>query len=461
MRGVLQRTTGVVVSVAGISAVTWGGVAAAEPERGPEVIAVLIADVARADQRLSDLEMAVHTEQEAVQKALVDVESARAARDQALTAVQVAQRDLELIEGRIAQAQQRFDDFAASMYMNGPSDGVLAATSPDDILGASAADQGFALAFTQTRSELERTQVEQLNAESAARQAQEYADRATRDAEVRYEQAVQKLRDTEGVFARQRADIDRVAQERTKARSLLDAARATPTAAPGSTTDSSSAPAAQEWDTQPFMPAGTARWDTAVPAVPTANFADPAAIVNTVLQISASSAQVTANLGREFLAKLGIIAEPAPAAVAAAPTGQIPRVYGQQAVEYVIRRGATQLGVPYSWGGGNASGATRGIDQGAGTVGFDCSGLMVFAFAGVGIKLPKYSGSQYNLGRRVPVAQMRRGDLIFYGPGGGQHVALYLGQGQMLESPYTGSQVRVAPVRTSGMTTHVVRLVEY
>ncbi|SPX90510.1 cell wall-associated hydrolase, invasion-associated protein [Mycolicibacterium chubuense] len=86
---------------------------------------------------------------------------------------------------------------------------------------------------------------------------------------------------------------------------------------------------------------------------------------------------------------------------------------------------------------------------------------MVFAFAGVGISLPKYSGAQYEKDRRVPVGEMRRGDLIFYGPNGSQHVAIYLGQGQMLESPFTGSQVRIAPVRTSGMTSHVVRLIDY
>lgn len=57
----------------------------------------------------------------------------------------------------------------------------------------------------------------------------------------------------------------------------------------------------------------------------------------------------------------------------------------------MIRRAMSQLGVPYSWGGGNANGPSRGIDQGANTVGFDCSGLMLYAFAGVGIKLDHYS----------------------------------------------------------------------
>ena len=127
----------------------------------------------------------------------------------------------------------------------------------------------------------------------------------------------------------------------------------------------------------------------------------------------------------------------------------------------MINRALSQRGVPYSWGGGNAAGPSHGIDDGAGTVGFDCSGLILYAFAGVGIKLDHYSGSQYNEGRKIPSSQMRRGDVIFYGPGGSQHVTLYLGDGQMLVAPYTWSVAKVSPVRTSGMTPYVVRYIEY
>ena len=56
---------------------------------------------------------------------------------------------------------------------------------------------------------------------------------------------------------------------------------------------------------------------------------------------------------------------------------------------------------------------------------------------------------------------MRRGDLIFYGPNASQHESMYLGDGMMLEAPYTGSVVKISPVRTSGMTPYVTRLIEY
>ena len=196
--------------------------------------------------------------------------------------------------------------------------------------------------------------------------------------------------------------------------------------------------------------------------IPSANVpGDPIAVINQVLGISATSTQVTAGMGRNFLQQLGILKPDDTGITNATPGGRIPRVYGRQASEYVIRRGMSQIGVPYSWGGGNAAGPSKGIDSGAGITGFDCSGLVLYSFAGVGIKLPHYSGSQYNMGRKIPSSQMRRGDVIFYGPGGSQHVTIYLGDGQMLEAPDIGLKVRVAPVRTSGMTPYVVRYIEY
>jgi cell wall-associated NlpC family hydrolase len=79
----------------------------------------------------------------------------------------------------------------------------------------------------------------------------------------------------------------------------------------------------------------------------------------------------------------------------------------------------------------------------------------------VGIRLPHYSGNQYPLGRHIPPAQARPGDVIYYGPNASQHEALFLGRGQMLEAPYTGSDVHISPVRTSGMMPYVVRFIDY
>lgn len=137
-------------------------------------------------------------------------------------------------------------------------------------------------------------------------------------------------------------------------------------------------------------------------------------------------------------------------------------------IERVIARAMSQLGVTYAWGGGNHNGPTLGIRDGGvadrhgdyAKVGFDCSGLMMYAFNAVGIKLQHYSGYQYTAGKQVPVAQAKRGDMLFWGPGGSQHVALYLGDNQMIEAPQSGSVVKISPVRWGNIQPMAVRLIE-
>lgn len=204
-------------------------------------------------------------------------------------------------------------------------------------------------------------------------------------------------------------------------------------------------------------------WDPTLPAKISAGApGDPVAIANASLNATAQATQSTLDLGRQFLSGLGINlgGNNTNTGTNTAPS-RIPRVYGRQAVEYVIRRASSQMGVPYSWGGGTPNGPSKGVDSGADTVGFDCSGLMRYAFAGVGVLIPRFSGDQYNAGRHVPPSQAKRGDLIFYGPGGSQHVTMYLGNGQMLEASSIAGKVTVSPVRKPGMTPFVTRIIEY
>jgi cell wall-associated NlpC family hydrolase len=197
-------------------------------------------------------------------------------------------------------------------------------------------------------------------------------------------------------------------------------------------------------------------WDPTLPATISAGApGDPLAVANASLQATAQATQTTMDLGRKFLSGLGFnVGEQANVS-----PGQ--RVHGKQAIEYVIRRAGSQMGVPYSWGGGSLTGPSKGIDSGAGTVGFDCSGLMRYAFAGVGVLIPRFSGDQYKAGRQIPPSQARRGDLMFWGPGGGQHVAMFLGGGKMLEASGSAGKVVVSPVRTAGMTPYLTRIIEY
>lgn len=211
--------------------------------------------------------------------------------------------------------------------------------------------------------------------------------------------------------------------------------------------------------------ADPAPWDPTLPATISAGApGDPLAMANASLQATAQATQTTLDLGKQFLGGLGINVggtnAPAAGSTTTSPS-RIPRANGKQAIEYVIRRAGSQMGVPYSWGGGSLKGPSKGVDSGASTVGFDCSGLMRYAFAGVGVLIPRFSGDQYNAGKHIPLSQARRGDLIFYGPGGSQHVTMYLGDGRMLEASGSAGKVTISPVRTSGMTPYVTRIIEY
>lgn len=202
------------------------------------------------------------------------------------------------------------------------------------------------------------------------------------------------------------------------------------------------------------------QWDPTLPPTISAGApGDPLAVANQSLQATASATQTTLDLGRQFLGGLGINLGGSDGG--GTSPSKIPRANGRQAIEYVIRRGASQMGVPYSWGGGTLDGPSKGIDSGANTVGFDCSGLVRYSFAGVGVLIPRFSGDQWKSGRHIPPSQARRGDLIFYGPGGGQHVTIYLGNGQMLEASGSAGKVTVSTVRKSGMTPTLTRIIEY
>ena len=433
----------------------------------PDTMAKLIADVAQANQRLQDLNAQIQTEEESVNKAVVDVETARDNAAAAQHDVETSQHSVKDADVAIAAAQKRFDRFAVASYVNGPSDSYLTAKNPDDMIATAAAGQTLATSSQQVMDNLQRARTEQLNKESTARLTKQKADKAVGDAQSSQNAAVAALTDAQRKFGEQQQEVTRLADERNAAQSRLDAARNWSASAGGPDAGQRAASSpGDRWDPAapgaPKRPRGNGgnwdgAWDPTLPQVPSANVpGDPIAILNKVLGTMSTSSEVTSNMGRSFLQQLGLAPTPT-----GFTNGKIPRVYGRQASEYVIRRGLSQLGVPYSWGGGTAAGPGKGIGSGSGTTGFDCSGLVLYSFAGVGIKLPHYSGAQYDLGRKIPASQMRRGDVIFYGPGGSQHVTIYLGQGQMLEAPDVGLKVRVAPVRTSGMTPFVVRYIEY
>ncbi|MFB6985789.1 NlpC/P60 family protein [Streptomyces sp. NPDC056304] len=111
-------------------------------------------------------------------------------------------------------------------------------------------------------------------------------------------------------------------------------------------------------------------------------------------------------------------------------TAGLPAGSARAAVAVMAVRRA--LGRPYVWGAN-------------GPAGFDCSGLMQWAYAQAGVSLPRTSQAQRYAGRMVPLSEARPGDLVAYRADAG-HIGMYVGNGQVIHAPYPGAPVRYDPV---------------
>jgi peptidoglycan DL-endopeptidase RipA len=137
--------------------------------------------------------------------------------------------------------------------------------------------------------------------------------------------------------------------------------------------------------------------------------------------------------------------------VAPGPRGHWNADIGRRAAQRALQ----WLGEPYAWAGGNASGPTYGVCAGDGAfndcnvVGFDCSGLVMYAWAQ--LPLAHYAATQYLQGSVHPnVSSLMPGDLVFWSSngtvGGIHHVAIYIGGGNVVQAPESGDIVRVTPL---------------
>ena len=115
-----------------------------------------------------------------------------------------------------------------------------------------------------------------------------------------------------------------------------------------------------------------------------------------------------------------------------------------------LKAAESRRGLPYVWGA-------------AGPFSFDCSGLVQWSFHQAGISMPRVAADQARTGPAVPVSQLQPGDLLFYhtdptDPGYISHVAIYLGNGWMIQAPQPGMDVEVVPASFSSQFAGAIRV---
>lgn len=378
----------------------------------------LTGQLAELDARADDLAASLALQRENAEAALVDLQNAQAAATAAQQRAEDARVETEAATGAIAEARARLDEFVAATYQEGVDTGPLGllteATTPEELVARAEFTDLIARSQLAAQDGLERARVDKANADSAARAALDEA----------------KAREAEATAAKTAADqafavADEAARSNAAALAAVDAQRADIQAKLDAAVSSDAGLRAQrdrftEWQRQ-------------------------------------QAAEQAARDRRD---------RDAAAARVSAPTGggSGPVVRGSGSVQAVIDRAMSQLGVQYVWGGGNGRGPSTGIPDAFGSplnrVGFDCSGLMLYAFNGAGVSLPRVSRNQFNAGKKVPISDLRPGDMVFFKNGGApiHHVALFIGDGKMVEAPYTGANVRVVPLRTRGLLPQATRM---
>jgi cell wall-associated NlpC family hydrolase len=375
-------------------------------------VAGLTSQLSALDDRATAIALELSARQEQANRALVDLQSARAAADDASREAAAARQATTVATADVDALRARVDEFVSARYQQGLDIGPLglltAPGGPQGVLDRSAFADVIADQQQQALDSLQRAFVARVNADSLARKAEDDARAAAERARQASAAAAATVADVQAKAAAQAALLAQVRVQREQVNAQLAAAIASD--------------AGLRAQRDRFV-----SWQQAVAA--------------------AERAQAQAAAGRV--------------------AGGVGIVRGAGAVRGVIDRAMSQLGVQYAWGGGNGRGPTLGVRDGGVAdafgdyrrIGFDCSGLMIYAFAGAGVSLPHYSGYQYTSGRQVPIAARQAGDMLFYADGGViGHVALYVGNGMMIEAPYSGSAVRLVPMRAAGLMPFVTRM---
>lgn len=300
---------------------------------------------------------------------------------------------VETLTAEVAELEERTAAFVRSMYIRGPSTGMDTLFDSTEVAAAGRDLLVMDRISRQRHGELEQLAVRRGELD----EAREALDVQVQEARHRAAELEQEREEVEALIAAQRDEVDRLRED------LAEAERAQAEAERRAREEAARRAAAEEAAAAEAAARQAAEQQAAEQA--TEPTTDPAPAPTS---------------------------EPPPPEPEPAPEGT--RSGAQTAVDAAL----SQVGKPYEWG-------AEGPDS------YDCSGLTKWAWAHAGVRLSHSSRIQYAETSRISRSQLQPGDLIFYNQPI-SHVAMYIGDGKVVEAPYTGANVRVRSMTRTDIT---------
>ena len=418
--------------------------------------------VAEIEVKLAEVNAAAATATQNAQIAGEDLNEAQIELDAATATATQASADADAAEKAFNDGKMQVASVAQATYRNGGGSlDVIAPYLNSDGLRAVETKQTGISSFS-TSAEVKMQNVAALEqvakvTRDAANTARDNQQKATDEVQARTDAANKAATDAQSqaniVAAQRDAYVKELADKQGTTVDLINQREATLAAE----RNAAERAAAEQASAATAAADAQSRGDSATPApaadaAPEAPASSPANDAPAAPAAPAEEAPAPAAPAEEAPA-------PAPAPTYEEPAYEEP-VYEEPAYEEpsysyggastAIATAMTYLGVPYVWGGESYGGV-------------DCSGLTMLAWESAGVDLPHLSRAQYGYGTHVSLGDMEAGDLIFWSSDGTQsgiyHVAMYLGDGQMIEAPTFGVPVRVTGVYSWGsIMPYAVRL---
>jgi len=373
-------------------------------------VGALSAQVATLQGRIIQLDAAAELAEQKVANALAQLAAAQDDADKAKARVVAAQAEVQ-------KATQQFSDFVRASYMGSPINGtagsLLTARDPNAVLARTDYLQYSATHKTDAISNLTRATVTKSNADADARAA----------------------------VQRQAAAADAAQKAQQAAAAALEAAKA------------------QKEQLKATLADSQHKLDSARIRLATLNHQRTQYIAWKKEQARIAAARRAAEAKRRAEALAAAQARARhhdgnPGPVPIAPTGGN---WSAAAGRTAVNRAMQYLGIPYAWAGGGYSGPTYGVCGPDGAqndchvYGFDCSGLVMYAWAPYA-HYDHYAATQYSQAGSYPprTSNLMTGDLVFWSSNGRQsgihHVAIYIGNGDVIQAPQSGDIVRITPL---------------